>query len=184
MRKMMLLAVMVAMAAMMLAAAPAMADDRDGDGHDDDFCDKNDEFCEDFGRDFCFFFDCGFDEFFDEFCEDFDGDLICDFDDFDNDFVDFADGITQEIEQEAESGDVDQSFDVSQRGDNSNQCVGVQGVANTGNAQNTINVFNLGGEDAEFEFDEVGSTIDVSPVNTTTCDQEVNQAAVAHGGWW
>jgi hypothetical protein len=57
-------------------------------------------------------------------------------------------------------------------------------VANTGNAQNTINVFNLGGEDAEFEFDEVGSTIDVSPVNTTTCDQEVNQAAVAHGGWW
>jgi hypothetical protein len=55
-------------------------------------------------------------------------------------------------------------------------------VANTGNAQNTINVFNLGGEDAEFEFDEVGSTIDVSPVNTTTCDQEVNQAAAAYGG--
>jgi hypothetical protein len=75
-----------------------------------------------------------------------------------------------------------QSFDVSQMGDNSNQCVGVQGVANTGNAQNTINVFNLGGEDAEFEFDEVGSTIDVSPVNTTTCDQEVNQAATAYGG--
>ena len=176
----MLLAVMVAMAAMMLAAAPAMADDRDGDGHDDDFCDKNDEFCEDFEKDFCFFFDCGFDEFFDEFCEDFDGDLICDFDEG----AFFDDGITQEIEQSAESGDIDQSFDVSGTGDNSNQCVGVQGVANTGNAQNTINVFNLGGEDAEFEFDEVGSTIDVSPVNTTTCDQEVNQAAVAHGGWW
>jgi hypothetical protein len=55
-------------------------------------------------------------------------------------------------------------------------------VANTGNAQNTINVFNLGGEDAEFEFDEVGSTIDVSPINTTICDQEVNQAAAAYGG--
>jgi hypothetical protein len=177
MRKMMLLAVLVAMAAMMLAAAPAMAADRNGDGHDDDFCDKNDEFCEDF----CFFFDCGFEkDFFDEFCEDFDGDLICDFDEG----AFFDDGITQETEQSAESGDIDQSFDVSQTGDNSNQCVGVQGVANTGNAQNTINVFNLGGEDAEFEFDEVGSTIDVSPVNTTTCDQEVNQAAVAHGGWW
>jgi hypothetical protein len=178
MRKMMLLAVMVALAAMMLAAAPAMAADRDGDGHDDDFCDKNDEFCEDFEKDFCFFFDCGFDEFFEEFCEDFDGDLICDFDEG----AFFADGITQETEQEAESGDIDQSFDVSQTGDNSNQCVGVQGVANTGNAQNTINVFNLGGEDAEFEFDEVGSTIDVSPINTTTCDQEVNQAAAAYGG--
>ena len=163
----MLLAVMVAMAAMMLAAAPAMAADRDGDGHDDDFCDKNDEFCE---------------EFFEEFCVDFDKDLICDFEDFDNNFVDFADGITQETEQSAESGDVWQSFDVWGSGDNSNQCVGVQGVANTGNAQNTINVFNLGGEDAEFEFDEVGSTIDVSPINTTICDQEVNQAAAAYGG--
>ena len=163
----MLLAVMVAMAAMMLAAAPAMAADRDGDGHDDDFCDKNDEFCE---------------EFFEEFCEDFDKDLICDFEDFDNNFVDFADGITQETEQSAESGDVWQSFDVWGSGDNSNQCVGVQGVTNTGNAQNTINVFNLGGEDAEFEFDEVGSTIDVSPINTTICDQEVNQAAAAYGG--
>jgi hypothetical protein len=181
MRKMMLLAVMVALAAMMLAAAPAMAADRDGDGHDDDFCDKNDEFCEDFEKDFCFFFDCDFEkDFFEEFCEDFDGDLICDFDEG----AFFDDGITQEIEQSAESGDIDQSFDVWGAGDNSNQCVGVQGVANTGNAQNTINVFNLGGEDAEFEFDEVGSTIDVSPVNTTTCYQEVNQAAVAHGGWW
>src|SRR5918994_3959132 len=179
MRKMMLLAVMVAMAAMMLAAAPAMAADRDGDGHDDDFCDKNDEFCEDFEKDFCFFFNCGFEEFFEEFCEDFDGDRICDFDEG----ASFADGITQETEQEAESGDVWQSFDVSQTGDNSNQCVGVQGVANTGNAKNTINVFNLGGEDAEFEFDEVGSTIDVSPVNTTTCDQAFNQAATAYGGY-
>src|ERR671921_517310 len=165
MRKMMLLAVMVALAAMMLAAAPAMADDRDGDGHDDDFCDKNDEFCEDFEKDFS--------EFFEEFCEDSDGDLVCDFD-----------GFFQTSDQQAESGDIDQSFDISGSGANSNQCVGVQGVANTGNAQNTINVFNLGGEDVEFEFDEVGSTIDVSPVNTTTCDQEVNQAAVAHGGWW
>jgi hypothetical protein len=171
MRKMMLLAVMVAMAAMMLAAAPAMAADRDGDGHDDDVCDKNDEFCEDFF------------EFFEEFCEDFDKDLICDFEDFDNDFVDFADGITQETEQSAESGDVWQSFDVWGSGDNSNQCVGVQGVANTGNAQNTINVFSLGGEDVEFEFDEVGSTIDVSPINTTTCEQAVNQAATAYGGY-
>src|SRR5215212_8033477 len=36
--------------------------------------------------------------------------------------------LSQETEQEAESGDVDQSFDVSQTGDNSNQCASVQGV--------------------------------------------------------
>jgi hypothetical protein len=198
MRKMLLLAVLVAMAVMMLAAAPAMADERDWDWdnrdwdrHDKDFDKKFDhdkdhdkdhnkkfDHNKDFDKDFCFFFDCGFEDFFDEFCEDFDGDLFCD---EEENFFGGGD-ISQETEQVAQSGDVWQSFDVSQTGDNSNQCVGVQGVANTGNAQNTINVFNLGGEDAEFEFDEVGSTIDVSPVNTTTCDQEVNQAAAAYGG--
>jgi hypothetical protein len=53
--------------------------------------------------------------------------------------------VTQDLEQEAESGDVDQSFDVSQTGDNSNQTVGIQGVANTGNAQNQIGVIDADG---------------------------------------
>jgi hypothetical protein len=33
----------------------------------------------------------------------------------------------------------------------------------------------------DFEFEEVGSDITVSPTNTTTCDQQVNQAASASG---
>jgi hypothetical protein len=33
----------------------------------------------------------------------------------------------------------------------------------------------------EFEFEEVGSTIDVSPTNRTTCDQQVSKAASASG---
>jgi len=90
--------------------------------------------------------------------------------------------ITQESEQETESGDVDQSFEVSNTGDNSNQCVGLQGVANTGNAQNQLDLIQYGSEADDFEFDEVGSTITVSPENATTCDQEVNQAASASGG--
>ena len=90
-------------------------------------------------------------------------------------------GIAQESEQEADSGDVDQSFDVSQTGDNSNQCVGIQGVANTGNAQNQTSLIQYGSDADDFEFDEVGSNIDVSPTNTTTCDQQVNQAATATG---
>jgi hypothetical protein len=89
--------------------------------------------------------------------------------------------IGQESEQETESGDVNQSFDVSSTGDNSNQCVGIQGVANTGNAQNQIDLIQYASEADDFEFDEVGSSIDVSPENSTSCDQQVNQAASASG---
>ena len=89
--------------------------------------------------------------------------------------------IGQESEQESESGEVDQSFTVTSEGDNSNQCAGIQGVANTGNAQNQLDLIQYGSEADDFEFDEVGSTINVSPANTTDCTQEVNQAASASG---
>ena len=89
--------------------------------------------------------------------------------------------VSQESEQEAESGDLDQSFTVTSTGDNSNQCVGIQGVGNTGNAQNLTDVIQYGSEADDFEFEEVGSTITVSPESSTTCDQQVNQAASASG---
>ncbi len=133
-----MLAVMMALAAMMLAAAPASAqeievenlgffcdnDDDDGDGHDE---------CEDIVVFFPFFND------FDEFCDnDDDEDFRCDDED---DFFGFGDfSGFGDVEQEAESGDVDQTFEVSGPGDNSNQTVGIQGVANTGNAQNAIGI--------------------------------------------
>jgi hypothetical protein len=111
-----------------------------------------------------------------------------DFDGFDdrNNNDDFDDGFFfgggdgfGDFEQEAESGDVDQSFDVSGTGDNSNQTAGTQGVANTGNAQNQIGVFQIGSEADDFEFDDVGSSIEVSPTTTTSSDQDVDQAASA-----
>ncbi len=89
--------------------------------------------------------------------------------------------IGQESEQETESGEVDQSFEVAGSGDNSNQCANIQGVANTGNTQNQLDLIQYGSEADDFEFDEVGSSLDVSPSNTTTCDQQVNQAASASG---
>jgi maltose-binding protein MalE len=89
--------------------------------------------------------------------------------------------IDQESEQEAESGEVDQSFEVSSSGDNSNQCAGIQGVANTGNAQNQIDFVEFFSLADDFEFDEVGSDVDISPENSTECDQQVNQAASASG---
>jgi hypothetical protein len=105
--------------------------------------------------------------------------IIEDGNDFDR--FDFDGEFDQDVEQEAESGDVDQSFTVTSEGDNSNQCVGTQGVANTGNAQNVIDLAQLDGEADDFEFDEVDSSIEVSPESSTTCDQQVNQAASATG---
>lgn len=115
-----------------------------------------------------FFFGCGF--FFYEFC------------DFDNDFIffdDFGDGVGQSVEQEAESGDVDQSFEVSGAGDNSNQTVGLQGVTNTGNAQSTLGITQIGSDADDFEFEDVGADIDVSPELSVESDQKVNQSATA-----
>jgi len=89
--------------------------------------------------------------------------------------------LDQATEQEGESGELDQTFEVSGEGDNSNQCVGIQGVGNTGNSQNVLDVIQYGSTADDFEFEEVGSSIDVSPTSTTTCDQQVNQAASASG---
>jgi hypothetical protein len=90
-------------------------------------------------------------------------------------------GVGQSFEQEAESGDVNQSFNVSNTGSNSNQCVGIQGVANTGNAQNQIGVIQYGSEADDFSFEDSGASITVSPNSFTSCDQRVNQAATASG---
>jgi hypothetical protein len=92
-----------------------------------------------------------------------------------------GEGLSQSSEQEGESADINQDFSVTGEGDNSNQCVGIQGVGNTGNAQNQIDVIQYGSEAGDFEFEEVGSTIDVSPTNSTECTGEVNQAATATG---
>jgi hypothetical protein len=47
----------------------------------------------------------------------------------------FDGGLSQSFKQETESGDVDQSFEVSCGGDNAKQCVNVSGASNTGNVQ-------------------------------------------------
>src|SRR5215207_6663889 len=193
MKKMVLLAALVALAALMLAAAPALADDHDRnrgdhdrnhdnhdnrnhDNHDNhDFGDFLDEFCEDLDGNLI----CDLDEF----CEDFDGDFFCDDEeDEDNLFDGFGDGLFQTSDQQAESGDVDPSFLVTGGGANSNQCVGAQGVANAGNAQIELNILNVGGEIDDFELEDLESSLIVDPTNTTTCDQQVNQSATAYGG--
>src|SRR5215208_5667153 len=51
-----------------------------------------------------------------------------------------AQSTEQESEQGAESGAAGQDVGISQSGDNSNQCVAVQPVANTGNAITDVNI--------------------------------------------
>ena len=87
--------------------------------------------------------------------------------------------VDEESEQEADSGDVNQTFTVTGGGDNSSQCVGITGNANTGNAQNQIDLIQYASDADDFEFDEVGSDLTVTGTGTTTCDQTVNQAAAA-----
>jgi hypothetical protein len=147
MKKMMLLASVVALAAMMLAAAPAFADD-DGPGnaceHEGQgvppFCRDEDEFNFDFpDLVFCDFNDDGND----------DGDN-CDFNNNGRDRDIFRNignvdvspniDISQDIDQDADSGDISQPVSVTGGGDNSIQTVGVQPTANTGNAQNATGV--------------------------------------------
>ena len=89
--------------------------------------------------------------------------------------------VSQEDEQEGESAELDQSFEVTGSGDNSSQCANIQGVGNTGNAQNITDILQYGSTADEFEFEEVGGTITVSPTNTTTCTDKVQQAASASG---
>src|SRR5215217_2892768 len=89
--------------------------------------------------------------------------------------------VSQEEEQEGESAELNQDFSVTGSGDNSTQCVGIQGVGNTGNAQNLTDVLQYGSTADDFEFEEVGSTITVSPTNSTECTSAVNQAASASG---
>ena len=100
-------------------------------------------------------------------------------DDRNNDEV--VPAVSQDFEQQAESGDVNQSFDVSNTGDNSNQCAGIQGVANTGNAQNQVGVIQYGSEAEDIAIEDSGASITVSPTSFTSCDQQVNQAASASG---
>jgi hypothetical protein len=87
--------------------------------------------------------------------------------------------VSQQSEQESESGDVDQSFTVTNSGDNSNQSAAVQGTANTGNAQSQTSVVQSGSEAGDIELDGGGSSIEVSPEQATQTQQEVEQAASA-----
>jgi hypothetical protein len=90
--------------------------------------------------------------------------------------------VTQTPEQGVESGDSSQNFTVTGGGDNSSSCQMVQGISNTGNAVNGVNVLQyaseggVGAGGGDFEIDP-SQNANVPKV----CDQKVQQAASASG---
>jgi hypothetical protein len=80
----------------------------------------------------------------------------------------------QETKQDADSGDVDQSVDVINTGDNVNLCLGVLQAANTGNAQNAGGLVQDDSEADEIEL-EGGSRITLTPQLIVDCRQIIYQ---------
>ena len=120
MKKMMLLASVVALAALMLAAAPTFADDNHH------------------GRDFCDHHDCVDNNNNDEFNVN-DRDVFRNLA-FGNVGIEAPIDISQDTDQDSNSGDVSQPISVNGGGDNSIQTVGLQPTANTGSSQNATDV--------------------------------------------
>ena len=176
MRKFMLMGTLVAVVVAALAF-PALANERFNGGDYPRFYDRGgqEERLADFWE---WYYGDYYDGYFDR-----DDDWWKDRDDRDDrdDVIGAAPAVEQSFDQQAESGDVNQSFDVSNRGDNSNQCAGIQGVANTGNAQNQVGIIQYGSEADDIEFRDSGASITVSPNSFTSCEQQVNQAASASG---
>ncbi len=86
--------------------------------------------------------------------------------------------IKLETDQEAESGDVDQSVEISNTGDYAQQCVAVLQAANTGNAQNAPAFLQYSGDADDFE--PGGIEIDISPQIVQDCRQIIQQTSVVN----
>ncbi len=93
------------------------------------------------------------------------------------DGFDNGNGVSQEIANENESGDVSANFSVLSSGNNSNQCVTPLQFGNTGSNQNAQGFLqyassadDLQGEGGDFTF---------APVLSGGCDQAVQQSSAA-----
>ena len=113
-------------------------------------------------------------------------------------------GVTQDSEGEAESGEFDQTFEVSGSGGSSgskNQCAGAQGAGNTAPQEGGTHILQSNSEADEFGFEDVGGSslnliqadseadkvgfdgvggpLTVEGNNETSCGQGVNQGGSA-----
>jgi hypothetical protein len=90
--------------------------------------------------------------------------------------------LDQATEQEGESGELDQSVEESQEGDNSIQCSNPQLTGNTGNAQTLNQAISYQGTDPSPSGNaEITLTPNEDVDDVFVCDANVEQAASASG---
>jgi hypothetical protein len=97
----------------------------------------------------------------------------------DDDDLDFGDvgRVVQEVENEAESGDVDLSFAVSNEGDYASQCVPALQFGNSGNFNNGPSFVQADSDADDFEAD--GIEFSVGGDLAVECSSTVQQSAAA-----
>ncbi len=86
--------------------------------------------------------------------------------------------VSQGFGQEAESGDAEISYEVSNSGDNSNVSVPALQFANTGNLQNAQGFVQYGSETDDIEIS--GSELVFAPSLESASEQSIEQAAAAY----
>jgi len=87
--------------------------------------------------------------------------------------------VREEIEQEAESGDVGSSFEVSNEGDYAEQCTPAQQFGQTANAQDAPGALQYAGGGDEFGAGGIG--FGAKPGSEAACDRTVGQSSSAFG---
>ena len=85
--------------------------------------------------------------------------------------------VSQELGNEDETGNVDLSFSVQSKGNNSNQCVTPLQFGNTGSNQNAQGFIQYASEADDLSGG--GSAFTFAPVEVAPCTQQVQQSSAA-----
>ena len=87
--------------------------------------------------------------------------------------------VSQDNDQDVESDEAEQAFEVTGGGDNSNACQNVQGINNTGNAVSNTSILQYANDGAGASSS--GGNFEIEPETALSCETMVNQAASASG---
>jgi len=88
-------------------------------------------------------------------------------------------GISQEVDQQSQSGDVSMNFSVSNTGDYANQCTPAVQFGNTGNFNNAPAFLQYASTADDFEPGGIEFTAD--PSLSVDCSSTIQQSAAASG---
>jgi LPXTG-motif cell wall-anchored protein len=88
--------------------------------------------------------------------------------------------VSQEGDQEGDSGEVGQLSTITSSGSSADQCAAILAAAQGGNSQNQTDLAQSDRSEADdFELDQSGSKLAVNPEVAEECEQVINQAAAA-----